>query len=97
METDEGSKSTPSKSADTAAQLKGGSKGLGDSENYISYSREELRNMSLSGLRELCRRYQIDITTCLDKSEVIEAMIRARNFPVKPDSTIESHSYKGSS
>lgn len=97
MEIDEGSKSIPSKSADTAAQLKGGSKGLGDSENYISYSREELRNMSLSGLRELCRRYQIDITTCLDKSEVIEAMIRARNFPVKPDSTIESHSYKGSS
>ena len=49
------------------------------------YSRSELQAMSLSSLRTLCRRYTIDISQCLDKSEVVDCMIRSKAFPIRSD------------
>jgi hypothetical protein len=51
--------------------------------NAPSISPEELKTMSLSGLRELCKKYSIDISNCLDKSDVIEAVVRSKKLIIK--------------
>jgi hypothetical protein len=40
----------------------------------MSYSKEELRNMSLSALRELCRRFNVDTSSCIDKGDIVDVL-----------------------
>jgi hypothetical protein len=43
-----------------------------------NYTQDELKAMPLSALREVCRRYQLDISGCLDKSEVVELILSSQ-------------------
>jgi hypothetical protein len=58
-------------------------KSANTTNNAPSISPEELKTMSLSGLRELCKKYSIDISNCLDKSDVIEAVVRSKKLIIK--------------
>jgi hypothetical protein len=40
----------------------------------MSYSKEELRSMSLTALRELCRRFNVDTSSCIDKGDIVDSL-----------------------
>jgi hypothetical protein len=44
----------------------------------LIYTKDELKAMSLSALREVCRRNQLDTSGCLDKSEVVELIFSSQ-------------------
>lgn len=73
---------SPGVKASTSASSKSDSKA---SSSSTSMHFDELKSMSISALRELCKRHRIDISNCLEKSEIVERVLNSDSVHIKYD------------